>query len=240
LEAARPAGLETIVQVGDNCQENARRMAAHARQIGADAIAAHAPSYFRPADVASLVEFLVPIAAEASELPFYFYDIPATTRVTLPMVPFLELAQARIPNLAGLKYSNTDLVQLQECLRVKGGAYQILFGCDEFLLAGLVLGVHGAIGSTYNYAAPLYRRMVAALQAGDLNAARRCQNQSVDLVRLLSRFGFLAASKYASTLVGIDCGPVRAPLRNLSAGECEQLREGLERLGLREIVAPNR
>src|SRR5687767_10773418 len=47
--AVAPAGLDVIVHVGHNCQRDAADLAAHARDIGAAAVAALAPSYFRPA-----------------------------------------------------------------------------------------------------------------------------------------------------------------------------------------------
>ena len=56
----------------------------------------------------------------------------------------------------GIKFTNNDLMTLQECLALDG--FDIVFGYDELLLAGLTLGVKGAVGSTYNFAAPLYQR----------------------------------------------------------------------------------
>lgn len=224
--------LEVLVQVGHSCQADAVRLAAHAQRIGADAVSAHAPSYFRPANVDALIDFLAPIAAAASDVPFYFYDIPPATMVRLPMVEFLTKARGKIPNLRGLKYSNEDLVQLQECLQVEGGDYQIFFGSDEVLLAAAALGVHGAIGSTYNFVAPWYRNMLAALETGDFRTARQWQTKAVTLVRRMMSYGFMAACKSAMQWFGMDCGPVRAPFRNLSAVELETLRQDLDRLGV--------
>jgi N-acetylneuraminate lyase len=238
VEMARRRDLEAIVQVGDNCQANAVRLAAHAQQNGADATAALAPSYLKPGDVDSLVEFLAPIAAAAGDLPFYFYDIPPLTHVRLPMREFLEKAKPRIPNLVGLKYSNSDLVQLQQCLQIGGGEFQLLFGCDEILLSAVALGVHGAIGSTYNLAGPLYRRMIAAFAAGDMATARNCQLQSVELILRMNRDGYLPACKYAMSLLEIDCGPVRPPLKNLTADQRERLRRDLEQLDIRGMAEP--
>lgn len=240
VEVVRDTNRDVIVQVGDNCQANAMLLAAHAQRIGADAIAAHAPSYFKPADVDSLIDFLAPIAAAAADLPFYFYDIPCFSGVRLPMGEFLDKGKLRIPNLVGLKYSNTDLVQLQECLQRGHGEFEVLFGCDEILLAGIAMGVHGAVGSTYNFAAPLYRRMLAAFSRGDLETARACQLQSAAMIRCMSRLGFIAASKYAMSMFGVDCGPVRPPLRNLSVSERDELRQELEQLDAFQIDSSKR
>lgn len=223
--------IEVIVQVGHNGQGDARRLAAHALAAGADAVAAHAPSYFKPRTVEDLIDFLAPVAAEAGDLPFYFYDIPSMTGVRLPMVPFLETGKSRIPNLVGLKYSNDDLVQLQECVQLQDRQFEILFGSDEQLLAAAALGVSGAVGSTYNFAAPLYRRMLQAWEAGDFAAAQSAQYRAVVLFRLLEKLVYLPASKALMGLLGVDCGPVRPPLRNLLPAEIATLRRQLEDAG---------
>src|SRR5262249_52277339 len=140
-----------FIHVGHNCQRDAIALAAHAQRIGAVATSAIAPSHFRPTNVDDLIEFLVPIAAAAPNIPFYFYDIPGLTGVRLPMHQFLLRAAERIPNLAGIKYSNEDLMTLQACLGIGPGRFEVLYGSDEILLAALAMGVRGAVGSTYNY-----------------------------------------------------------------------------------------
>jgi len=231
MESGRPLGLKVIVQVGHNCQAEAVELARHARSVGADAFAAHAPTFFRPTTSDHLVDFCAPIARAAEELPFYFYHLPGFTGVNLPMPEFLSVGKPRMPNLRGLKFSHVDIVQLQECLALEGGAFDVLFGLDEALLAALALGVRGAVGTTYNLAAPLYHRVIAAFQAGDWTTARREQLRSVGLVRFLQGFGFLAAAKAMMGLLGVDCGPVRAPLRPLTSEELARLRQQLPDLG---------
>ena len=89
------------------------------------------PSFFKPATVNDLVDFCAPIAAQVDPLPFYYYHIPSMTGVRLPMSEFLYDARFRIPNLRGLKFSHDDLVDLQGCVALEKGAYDILFGFDE-------------------------------------------------------------------------------------------------------------
>ncbi len=228
VEAAKPRELKVIIQVGDNCQANARRLAAHAREIGADAVAAHAPCYFKPATVADLIDFLEPIATEAGELPFYFYDIPVLTEVRLSMVDLLTEGKSRMPNLAGLKYTNIDLMQLQECVQLNGASFNILFGCDEALLAGIALGAHGAVGTSYNFAAPLFNRVIDGLRSGDVESARAEQAKAVEMIGIFKRYGFAAAAKAVMAMIGIDCGPVRPPLRSLTLEQVASLRRELE------------
>lgn len=227
---AAKGSLKVAVHAGHNCQNEARELAAHAKEVGADAVAVVAPSYFKPARIEDLVDFCAPIAAEAAPLPFYYYDIPGMTGVRLATSKFLVQARERIPNLVGLKFSNDDLVELQECVQLDGGAFDALFGSDECLLAGLCLGVRGAVGSTYNFAAPVYHRIQKAFESGDLQTARTEQAKSVRLVRTLEKYGFLPASKVVMAMLGVDCGPARSPLRNLSAAKRVEIWESLRTL----------
>lgn len=233
-EAARKHGVKLIVHVGAAAQCDAVALAAHAREIGADAVAAMGPPYFRPATVDDLVTFCEPIAAACSSTRFYYYHIPDWTGVRLPMDRFLRRGRERIANLRGLKFTHNDLVQLQLCLRADGGAFDVLFGSDEIMLAALALGARGFVGSTYNFAAPLYHRIRAAFEKGDWATAQALQERSVRLVNELCARGFLPAAKRLMGAVGVDCGPVRAPLADLAPEQRASLTELLPRLGATE------
>ncbi len=112
--------LAVALHVGSNCQADSIELAAHARKAGVAAVAAIAPSYFKPATVPDLIDFLAPIAAEAGPLPFYYYHIPCMTNVRLPAAEVLREARGRIPNLRGLKFSHDDMVDLQGCIAAEG------------------------------------------------------------------------------------------------------------------------
>ena len=226
-----------MVHVGHLALPAARELAAAAQRVGADAISAMAPSYFKPDNVGALIAWCAEVAGAAPELPFYFYDIPDWTGVRLPMPEFLERGTESIPTLAGIKFTNADLMQFQQCLRASGGAFEILFGRDECLLAAWSLGGRGAVGSTYNFAAPLYRRLQARFAAGDLAAAAREQYTAVQLVKTLAAPGYLAASKWLMERLGVPVGPPRLPLQPLDAPAIERLERDLARL---DWPAPSR
>ena len=229
--AARPASLAVIVHVGHLSQGDACGFAHHAAAAGADAIATIAPSFFKPATVGDLVQWCAPIAAAAPGLPFYFYHMPGMTGVNHAAADFLRAAEKVIPNLAGVKFTHENLMDFGSATEVAGGKFDLLFGRDEILLAGLALGARGAVGSTYNFAAPLYHRIIDAFNRGDLAAARRDQLRAIEFIEVLGRHGGLAAGKSAMKLIGLDCGPVRSPLRPLTAQDEASLRAGFERIG---------
>jgi len=225
--------------VGHNCLQDSRELAAHARQVGAVAVATLSPSYFKPADVESLVDWCAQVAEQAPELPFYFYDIPAWTGVHLSMFDFLKIGGNKIPNLAGIKYTNTDLATLQRCLRFEDGRFDILFGCDESLLAGLSLGCQGAVGSSYNFAAPIYWGVINAYNEGDSKSARLWQERSTEMISVIARFCYMGAAKAVMRMVGVNCGPVRLPLRSPDSEALKRLEKELGQIGFFDWIGQN-
>lgn len=203
--------VPVIVQVGHNSLVEARQLAAHAQEIGAQMISATCPSYFKVGTVADLVDCIAEVASGAPDLPFYYYHIPALTSSALDVVEFLRRAGDRIPNLAGLKYTDTKLFEFQECLELHDGRFDVVWGCDEMLLGALATGSLGAIGSTYNIAAPLYQRIIAAFRDGNRDEARRFQSLSVKMIRTLNHLPFHPAMKAVLDMQGFKVGGCRLP-----------------------------
>lgn len=237
LEVTRGTPLQVIVHVGSNCLPDARELAAHAERIGALAVAALAPCYFKPRSLGDLVAWCAAIAAAAPATPFYFYDIPVLTGVNFSMKTFLAEGADRIPNLNGIKFTNTDLMAYQQSLAVDQGAFDLPWGVDEALLAALAVGAQGAVGSSYNFAAPIYQRLLAAFGRGDLERARREQMRSVQLIQALAGYGYLGAAKAVMKMLGVDVGLARLPNGNPTPEQLARLRSDLEELGFFDWIA---
>ena len=229
--AVRGTPMKLILHVGSNCLRDAQSLARHAASLNAAAIAAQAPSYFRPKSTSDLTDWCHAIANSAPETPFYFYDIPSMTGVQLSMPDLLDLAAARIPNFAGLKFTNPDLMSFQLCQRAHNGRFDIAFGIDEMLLAAAVLGARGAVGSSYNFAAPIYLQLLKHLADGNLDQAREQQFRSVLLIRLLASIGYMPAAREVMGMLGAPVGPPRQPNSTLDHTARKKLQDGLEQLG---------
>ena len=226
--------VPVIVQVGHNSLAEARQLAAHSQEIGAQMISATCPSYFKVGTGAGLVDCMAEVTSGAPDLPFYYYHIPALTSSALDVVEFLKRAGDRIPNLAGLKYTDTKLFEFQECLELHDGRFDVVWGCDEMLLGALATGARGGIGSTYNIAAPLYHRIIDAFAEGDLTEARRLQSLSVSMIRTLNHFPFHPATKAVLDMQGFGMGGCRLPQGRLSDSDANQLRAELDAIGFFE------
>ncbi|XP_064283931.1 N-acetylneuraminate lyase isoform X3 [Passer domesticus] len=123
-----------IIHVGalnlPECQELAR----HSAAIGADGIAVIAPFFFKPTNKDELVAFLQKVASEAPEVPFYYYHIPPLTGVKIRVEELLDGIKAQIPTFQGVKFSDTDLLDLAQCIHKNGtGEFEFLYGVDEYI-----------------------------------------------------------------------------------------------------------
>ncbi len=230
--------VPVVAQVGHNSLAEACDLADHAQRAGATAVSALAPTYFKPGSVEMLVECCRQVAAAAPDLPFYYYHIPVLTGVNLPMPAFLRQAGEAIPTFAGLKYTAATLHEYQECVAFDDGRFDVLYGFDELLLPSLSVGARGAVGSTYNIAAPLYLRLLSAFEAGDLEAARECQLQAIEMVNTVARHSFHPAMKVVLGWLGTPCGDCRPPQPRLTVGQCAELRAALEGLGFFDRARP--
>lgn len=227
--------FKVIAMVSGTSQAEGIELAAFAQEQGIYGISSNAPFYVKPGSVESLTNFLKPIAAAAPNLAFYFYHIPLLTQVNLSMVKLLDVAGAEIPNFAGIKYTHTDLMEFNQCLRHQNSKFDILWGWDEMLLAGLAMGAKGGVGSTYNYAAPLYQKIIQAFEEKDLDKALALQEKSIDIIAHYSQFGGAVAGKAILKFCGIDCGDFRSPGNQLPDNKRQELRESLDRIGFFQL-----
>lgn len=226
--------FKVMMFLGGTSIADCKDLALHAKQVGLYAISFTAPFYFKPANVDMLAKACAEIAAVVPDMPFYYYHIPVLTGVNFAMYDLLQVVHGQIPNFAGIKYTHEDFMDFLSCLHFQHGKYDMLWGRDENMLSALVLGTKGAVGSTYNYAAPLYTDMIAAFEQNDLKRAQQLQQQSIDMIRLLGKHGGIATGKAFMKVVGLDCGNFRLPVKNMDAAQFELFIKDVEAVGFHQ------
>ncbi|ELV8588823.1 TPA: N-acetylneuraminate lyase [Vibrio vulnificus] len=208
--------LDIILHTGALSIVDTLELTRHAETLDILATSAIGPCFFKPSSVADLVNYCAQIAEAAPSKGFYYYH-SGMSGVNLDLEQFLIQGEQRIPNLSGAKFNNVDLYEYQRALRVANGKFDIPFGVDEFLPAGLAVGAIGAVGSTYNYAAPLYLKIIEAFNQGKHSEVQALMDKVIALIRVLVEYGGVAAGKAAMQLHGIDAGDPRLPIRALTA-----------------------
>lgn len=227
--------FKVMMLLGGTSIADCKDLALYAGQIGLYAVSFTSPFYFKPANAEVLAQICAEIAGVVPHMPFYYYHIPVLTGGNYAMIDLLKAVDGRVENFAGIKYTHEDFMDFQSCMSFKDGKYDMLWGRDENMLSALVLGAKGAVGSTFNYAAPLYYDLITAFDANNLVKARAQQQKSIDMIRLLGKYGGISVGKAYMKLINLDCGEFRLPVKNMSGSQFELFKKDVETLGFQKF-----
>lgn len=207
--AARPSGFQVAVHAGAQTTSDTVALAAHALEVGADAVAVIAPPYF-PLDAEELTLHFVQVADACDPLPFYLYEFVGRSGYAIP-VDVIERVRERSPNLRGLKVSDTPFSAVEPYLAIDG--MEVFVGSEPLVLQGMQAGAVGAVSGL----ASAFPEITAALVHDRSDRA----NEQVGMLRSgLQGIPFHAALK--EVLIARDVltsADVRAPLRGLTDDE---------------------
>ena len=225
---ASPSDKAVVVHVGAASTREAAELARHASRIGADAVSSlPPPSQYRFGEVKGYYRDL----AAASDVPLLVYYFPALSPSFTGLDPILELCA--LDGVAGLKFTDFDLYTLS-VLRERG--IPVFNGRDEVLVAGMLMGANGGIGTFYNIAPERFVRLFELAQVGRWDEARAVQSEINRLIRVVLRYPLFPAIKQILAWSGLDVGPCLLPRQPLSEEEAAGLKSDLEREGLLELV----
>ena len=214
-----PKPAKVIVHVGAPTTAEAVALAQHASRSGA-----HLVSSLPPAGNYSFDEIrqYYEAIASASDVPLLIYYFPSMAPAIRTTEQVLELCS--IPNVVGLKFTDSDFYRMW-AIRQSGAV--VFAGSDEMLLAGLIMGANGGIGSTYNLIAPQFVKMYELVESGRWEEARAVQQRINIFIQALLKYPVHSAIKLVLSWTGIDCGNCIPPRRELLAIEQTSLREAL-------------
>jgi dihydrodipicolinate synthase/N-acetylneuraminate lyase len=204
--------LQVAVHCGAQTTRDTIALAAHAAEVGADAVVVIGPPYFRLDEQAQYAHFFA-AAAACAPLPFYVYEFAATTGY--PIAPaVLERLRDAADNVVGLKVSDTPFDAFEKYLLP---GFDIFVGPEALIADGMARGALGAVSAL---ASALPREVVAVVRDPAPEGAARLG----ELRAFVERFPRQAALKRLLALQGVPVREdVRAPLRVLTAAEREEL-----------------
>ena len=214
--------IAIIAHVACNNTKDSCELARHAQQVGADAIAAIPPIYFRLPEKA-IAKYWNDISAAAPELDFVIYNIPQLAGVSLTL-PLLD-EMLKNPRVIGIKNSSMpvqDIQMFRRQAKMAGRDIVVFNGPDEQFISGRVIGAEGGIGGTYGVMPEVYVAMNKALAAGDLEKALKLQDAANEVTyAMCSGKGNMYAVVKAvlKERTGISFGGVREPLLSLQEGD---------------------
>ncbi|TBL73959.1 dihydrodipicolinate synthase family protein [Paenibacillus thalictri] len=193
----------------------------HAAEVGADAVSAVAPFYYKHG-LEQVKQHYLDIAG-AADIPLIIYHFPAMTGVNASASFYKELAQ--VDNIVGVKFTSMNTFELQQLISACGEDFLVFNGPDEACLAGLTIGCCGAIGSTYNIMPGKFVELYNAFHSGDIAQARKLQYEVNEVIAELLNYDFIAFEREILRLQGFEVGEPRKPIQQLTDEQRRKIRD---------------
>lgn len=220
-------GRATVVAgTGTYSTAHSVHLTREAHEIGVDGFLIVTPYYNRPPPRAIVEHFRA--IADVSDKPIVVYNIPARVVINIEPETILELAE--IPTVKAVKQANDDLAQARRIVDDSG--LDLYAGDDNLIRSFLELGGVGGVCVHTHVVGPQVKAMVRAHKDGDLDAARRIDEELAPAYELLKVQTNPIAIKAALNLLGHEVGGLRLPLVAADERETAAVRDCLERLGI--------
>jgi dihydrodipicolinate synthase/N-acetylneuraminate lyase len=206
--------LDVAAHCGAQTTADTVALAADAVAAGATAVAVIGPPYF-PLDEPSQFEHFAAAAASCAPLPFYVYEFARTSGYAVAL-DVLQRLRDEAPNFVGLKVSDAPWEAFEPYLSL---GLDVFVGPEVLIYRGIeggAIGAVSALASAFPEQVLAVVRDPTALGAESLGALRAA----------VERFPRQAAMKRILAAHGVPIlADVRAPLRDLSAAESQELAE---------------
>ena len=206
--AARPEGFQVAIHAGAQSTRDTVALAAHALEIGADAVAVIAPPYYRLGP-SELFEHFRSAAEACDPVPFYLYEFAARSGYPIP-VEVIERLRRERSNIVGMKVSDRPFDAVEPYLL---DGMDVFVGSEPLVRAGMERGAVGAVSGL----ATAWPEVVASLVHEHSPEAHL---HVTELRARLEGIPFHAAVKQVLVDRGVlGHGDVRPPLRGLTLEE---------------------
>ena len=232
LETARanmPPDRTLIAGVGRESTAATIEAARRAARIGADAVLVRTPSYYKNMMTGDAFVRHYTAVADASPLPVLLYNVTMYTGVNL--LPDIVERLAGHANIAGMKESSADVVQLSETIVRTPDDFTVLCGSAAAYYHALAAGADGAVLAISAVLPDMCVEIFDLVRAQRHADALALQRRLAPLGRLLGAVNGVAGLKYALDQLGYAGGPTRPPLGPVPADRQQQIREELAALG---------
>lgn len=191
--------VPVCIGVSSNCLEEVHDQAARAASLGAVAVAALTPFYFRVSQ-GEMTDFFVAIA-DRSPVPVIPYNMPFRTNNNLEPATIERLAAH--PNIAGIKDTVSDLARTLDILARVGGCdgFAYLHGNELLTVPSLLFGAAGAVPSVANFAPRVFVDAFEAARARDIDKLKVLHAR---IQRLMRVWGLIESRPQESTTLRLQ------------------------------------
>ena len=200
--------VKLIAQVGSVNLSEAVELAKFATDLGYDCLSAVTPFYYK-FDFSEIKNYYETIINSVDN-NMIIYSIPFLTGVNMSLEQFAELFEN--DKIIGVKFTAADFYLLER-MRKEFTDKLIYAGFDEMLLPATVLGVDGAIGSTFNINGARAKKIFNLAKEGNVKEALEIQHITNDFITDVLSNGLYQTLKLILTEQGVDAGYCKQPMK---------------------------
>lgn len=221
--------IPVIAGTGSNCTKTAIYLSQEAQKAGADGLLVVTP-YYNKATQPGLIAHYTQIA-QAVSLPIILYNVPGRTGCNLLPETVAYLYQ-HVENITGLKEATGNITQASKTMDLTDGRIDMYSGEDAVILPLLAIGALGVISVWSNVAPMDVHNLCQSFFDGDLETSRKLQRKGLALIDALFSEVSPIPVKKAMNLMGMEVGPLRAPLCEMTEAGTTKLAEVMKAYGL--------
>ena len=232
LELAKGTGVKVICGAGSNDTQTALKKARYAKEKGADAILVVTP-YYNKTSQRGLIQHYTTIA-DAVDIPMILYNVPGRTGTNIQPATAVKIAKS-VDNIVAIKEASGDIGQVATLAALADGCLDIYSGNDDQIVPVLSLGGKGVISVLSNVAPDAAHDICEKYFEGDVKGSAELQLKALPLIDQLFCEVNPIPVKKAMQLMGIDCGPLRMPLTEISPEHEKNLAQAMKDFGIQLV-----
>jgi len=197
---------------------------------GAAAAIITTPFFFRRPTEEGLYQYFSNILSQTKKFPIILCNVPIYSLIEMNH-GLIESLLLKHKNIVGIK----DLSGKPESITAYAGVFEdlsVLIGSDRLVFHGLNVQCDGAVSAIASIFPDFVLKIYNVYKEGNIDQAWIEQESLTGIRSLLKRFPSRAAQKYIFSKIAGEESYVRAPLRNLSQEDKENLQFILEEHGL--------
>jgi 4-hydroxy-tetrahydrodipicolinate synthase len=220
--------MKIIAGTGSYNTKHSIELSKEAEKIGVDCLLLVTPYYNKPGQT-SLIKHFEAIASEV-EIPVILYNVPSRTSCNIDAKTCIELSN--ISNIVGIKEASSNFRQITEIIRNTDESFLVYSGNDGDTLPMLSLGCDGVISVASHLVGNQIKKMIESFKSGNTSEAARLHNWLLDIFYGIFITTNPVPIKHALNLSGIDVGPTRPPLYEMTGDETNRFNSILKKYDL--------
>ena len=222
--------IPVIAGTGSNCTKTAMELSKEAADYGVDGVLVVTP-YYNKATQGGLIRYYTEIA-NSVKLPIIMYNVPSRTGCNILPETAAKLYHD-VENIVAIKEATGNVAQAAKTMYLTDGKLDLYSGEDGIVVPLMSIGAIGVISVWSNVAPKDVHDMCMAFFDGDTKKAMEIQLKAQPLIEALFSEVNPIPVKKALNLMGMEAGPLRSPLTEMTDANAAKLAEAMKNYGIK-------